>query len=499
MKVKSNQNAELEASLLIDKLVIKLWLMFVVVFGAAMIPEDLNNIRDGIGGTLRILHLIISIICVIFPFIYYAYFKRKYNAGLEINHIQKKLVIVVNFMVMFTVSFFGSYEHKVYAYAIILLMILALFQDKMLVLITGILQFIVTFIDCIVRDGLNFSSEYMFSLILLVMCIIIAIMTTQGMKASNGVRLASVNNAYLEATKVNEELSSTKEKVIDSVVVTGSKISDNNIRIENMNKSLQEVATATESLSASLQNINQNCIYIQTDLTELMNIDNSMQSLSEESTDAIFVGSQMMTKAKDISDNVSQISVSVGSDMKALVESIKGVGTMIDAIKEIANQTNLLALNASIEAARAGEAGKGFAVVAEEIRKLSLGTNSSVKNIEDIVNRINISTDKTYQSIETMQAEISEQHESIVDAQGKILNVTDNVNKLIVSINDSITRVKNIALTNESMVDDTTNISAVSEEINANTEDISQLSQEVTAESGNINSMNNELINWVRK
>lgn len=498
MEINSNQNAELQASLVIDKLVIKLWMMFVIVFGAAMIPEDLNMIRDGIGGNLRMVHLGISAICVIIPFMYSAYFKRKCNAGLEINHRLKKILIVINFMVMFTVSFFGSYEHKVYAYAIILLMILALFQDMKLVLVTGILQFIITFIDCIVRDGLNFSSEYMFSLILLIMCIIIAVMTTQGIKASNGVRLASINNAYLESTKANEELSSTKEKVIDSVVIVADKISNNNVRIENMNKSLQEVATATESLAGSLQNINQNCIDIQNDLEELVHIDNSMQTLSEESTDAIHVGIEMMKKAKDISDNVSNISISVGNDMKSLVDSIKGVEVMIDAIKGIANQTNLLALNASIEAARAGEAGKGFSVVAEEIRKLSLGTNSSVENIEDIVNKINISTDKTYQSIETMQSEINEQHESIVDAQGKLLNVTENVDKLIVSINDSITRVKNIAITNESMVDDTTNISAVSEEINANTEDISQLSQEVAAESGNINNMNNELINWVR-
>ncbi len=498
MEINSNKNAELDANLVIDKLVIKLWIMFVIVFGAAMIPEDLNIIRDGMGGTPRVIHLVISTICVVIPFVYSFYFKRKCNAGLEINHLQKKLFIVINFMVMFIASFFGSYEHKVYAYAIILLMILALFQDMKLVIVTGILQFAVTFIDCIYRDGTNFSSEYMFSLILLIMCIIIAAMTTQGIKASNGVRLASVNEAYLESTKVNEELSSTKEKVIDSVVVVGSKISDNNVRIENMNKSLQEVASATESLAGSLQNINQNCIDIQNDLEELMHIDTAMQTLSSESTDAIHDGIHMMNKAKEISDNVSDISTSVGKDMRTLVESIKGVGVMIDAIKGIANQTNLLALNASIEAARAGEAGKGFSVVAEEIRKLSLGTNSSVENIEEIVNKINLSTDKTYQSIETMQSEIKEQHESIVDAQDKFMNVTENVDKLIVSINDSISRVKNIANTNENMVDDTTNISAVSEEINANTEDISQLSQEVAAESSNINNMNNELINWVR-
>jgi len=45
---------------------------------------------------------------------------------------------------------------------------------------------------------------------------------------------------------------------------------------------------------------------------------------------------------------------------------------MADSVGSIAFQTNLLALNAAIEAAHAGEAGRGFAVVAGEVRKLSV-------------------------------------------------------------------------------------------------------------------------------
>lgn len=496
MNLKDGARAEIEASLVIDRLVIKLWIMFVVVFAAAMIPDDINRLKAGAGAG-RLLHLVICTMCVISPFIYNYAFKKRCAEGKAINHIQKRGLITFNFGLMYIVSFFGSFDHKVYAYAIIFLMILALWQDRTLVLVSGITFFIITLIDCIVRGGANNSDEYVFSCILLVMCIFIATATTKGIKTSNNVRLSSVNDLYEEATKVNEELCMTKEKVVESVIDTGKRINNNNTRIETMNKSLLEVATATESLAASLQNINQSCINVQSDLESLTKLDSKMQELSGESTKAIDSGSQMMSKAKEKSDNVSQISLSVGNDMKGLVDSIKGVTVMIDAIKEIANQTNLLALNASIEAARAGEAGKGFSVVAEEIRKLSLGTNNSVGNIEEIVNKINSSTDKTYQSIENMQLEIEEQHESLVEAQERLQNVTENVNHLIVSINESIDKVKNLAVTNESMVDDTTNISAISEEINANTEDISRLSQEVAAESESITAMNNELINSV--
>ena len=104
----------------------------------------------------------------------------------------------------------------------------------------------------------------------------------------------------------------------------------------------------------------------------------------------------------------SKVAETVKASSKTISDlgsSIQKIGTISNAIKDIAEQTNLLALNAAIEAARAGEQGRGFAVVADEVRKLAERTATSTKDIASTISEINAISES---AVKAMHGAVSE-------------------------------------------------------------------------------------------
>jgi methyl-accepting chemotaxis protein len=138
----------------------------------------------------------------------------------------------------------------------------------------------------------------------------------------------------------------------------------------------------------------------------------------------------------DLRDTVTEAATQV----KLLGASTQQISKVVSLINQIALQTNVLAINASIEASRAGEAGRGFTVVAEEIGQLASKSAAATKEIEQIVESIQLETNKVVRSMELGNNQVIEGANFVEDSKlslGRILEESHQIYQLVQSISSA--------------------------------------------------------------
>ncbi|MGY5452579.1 Cache 3/Cache 2 fusion domain-containing protein [Agarivorans sp. MS3-6] len=222
------------------------------------------------------------------------------------------------------------------------------------------------------------------------------------------------------------------------------------VQLDNQQAQVDQVAAAIEEMSSSAASVAE----------QVEDIANSVRAADTNSQQ----GAELVERMVSEIDLLNQQLHSSAEAIELVGKESNNIQDVTKMINDIADQTNLLALNAAIEAARAGEQGRGFAVVADEVRTLAQRTQESVKEVEDIIGKLQSSTNNAV----TLMGESKKRGEFFTEHAAKTGEALNGITQQVATI------------------------ASQSETIAATTEQQSQVSQEIAANASQISSLTND-------
>jgi methyl-accepting chemotaxis protein len=120
---------------------------------------------------------------------------------------------------------------------------------------------------------------------------------------------------------------------------------------------------------------------------------------AEEMSKSIAEINHQLARATEVVRSATAEAHATNRDIAGLAQATQKIDDVVKLIHDVAGQTNLLALNATIEAARAGVAGKGFAVVASEVKALAVQTAKATDVIASQIAEVQSSTQSAVRAI----------------------------------------------------------------------------------------------------
>ena len=296
---------------------------------------------------------------------------------------------------------------------------------------------------------------------------------------SEELSLASKDEIGHIASSINNFIASIK-----NILIALQSQSEANM---NIAAKLVSASTAVTNTLANSEQLAHSNIDIGMDIGKISedNIEESKRTmdLMVETQNELTTMQQLINTLSQEVEKESKAESEIAGNINELVREAEDIKTVLTVIDEIADQTNLLALNAAIEAARAGEHGRGFAVVADEVRKLAEKTQSSLGEINNIINTV-------LQGIINASKTITANSEEIY----KMVETADVVRKSAVEMAASMQDVSKVA---ESSMESSHNIDGKSKDMIEGLGEINGAISEIGQQMTSMHSYADEIENHV--
>jgi len=289
----------------------------------------------------------------------------------------------------------------------------------------------------------------------------------------------SIRNLIEETRNVSEIITSESKELREMSRQTSE-------MAEGVSKAMEDIAKGTVEQSSEL---NGTLVVMENLSSSINNIIDNVSNITIASNEAEKVGDESLNIVKGLEIKTKNSNEAMGEitlNIEVLTESIKEIEQVIEIIQGISEETNLLSLNASIEAARAGENGKGFAVVAEEVKKLAEESRKSSEGISKIIKNIYLNANNTKSLIDVSREVFKEQSEAVTFTNNSFVNIIKSTGKITSGLRDIEELMDRINLQKDKTLQLTNSIKYITENSAANTEEVLAATEEQAASAGNL-------------
>ncbi|WP_333096009.1 methyl-accepting chemotaxis protein [Microcoleus sp. Pol12A6] len=164
-------------------------------------------------------------------------------------------------------------------------------------------------------------------------------------------------------------------------------------------------------------------------------------------------GSKVVHKTQQGMLSLTEKVGAIADQVLHLSQQTNQIANITNLVSDLANQTNMLAINATVEAVRSGEQGKGFGVVATEIRRLADQSKKSSDQINDLINGIKNSINKTVMVTDEGKKTLDNSLKLTEGTADNFNNVANAINSVVVSSQQIYLNTKQQAIAIEQVVD----------------------------------------------